>query len=111
MTRQSQTASIVWHLLSTGHLPFTWKLHNVIWLHGVDVILVLCPLHILEIFSIQPELTFTVFLLKILCSLRDFGKCLFINRRKIFATFVDTALLNDLLNQIIFRDLFFGFYR
>ena len=44
-----------------------------------------------------------------LCSLWDFGKCLLINRRKIFATFVDTALLNSGLNQIIFWDLFFGF--
>ena len=29
--------------------------------------------------------------------------------KKFFATFVDTALLNGGLNQIIFRDLFFGF--
>ena len=50
-----------------------------------------------------------MFLLKILCSLWDFGKCLLINQRYIFATFVDTALLNGGLNQIIFRDLFVGF--
>ena len=53
----------------------------------------------------QPSL----FLLKILCSLWNFGKYLLISRRKIFATFVDTALLNGGLNQIIFRALFFGF--
>ena len=52
-----------------------------------------------------------MFLLKILCSLWDFGKCLLINRRNIFAIFVDTALLNGGLNQILFRDLFFGFCR
>ena len=34
-----------------------------------------------------------------------------INRRKIFAMFVDPALLNGELNQIIFRVLFFGFSR
>ena len=46
---------------------------------------------------------------EILCSLCDFGKCLLINRRKVFATFVDTALLNGELNQIIFPVLFFWF--
>ena len=30
---------------------------------------------------------------------------------QIFATFVDTALLNGGLNQITFRDLIFGFCR
>ena len=38
----------------------------------------------------------------ILCSLWDFVKFLLVNRRKIFATFVDTALLNSGINQIIF---------
>ena len=32
--------------------------------------------------------------------------CWLISRRKIFATFVDTALLNGELNQIIFRNIF-----
>ena len=50
-----------------------------------------------------------MFVLKILCSLWDFGKCLLINQKKFFATFVDTALLNGGLNKIIFWDLFFVF--
>ena len=52
-----------------------------------------------------------MFLLKTLCSLWDFGKCLLINQSNIFAIFLDTALLNGGLNQILFRDLFFGFCR
>ena len=69
-----------------GGSSFTWQLHNVSWLHDVDLTLILCNLDI-------------VFLLKILCSLCDFGKCLLINRRKSFAIFVDTALLNGRLNH------------
>ena len=97
-----------------GHYSFTRQLHNVSWIHGVDIILLLCPFYILDIFWIQLQLTFTVFLLKTLCSLWNFGKCLLINRRNIFpifVVFVDTALLNGGLNQIIFRDLFFVFFR
>ena len=75
----------------------------------VDVILLSYPFYILVIFCIQLWLTFTVkiVLLKILCSLCSlwaFGKCLLINRRKIFAAFVDTTLLNGGLNKIIFRE-------
>ena len=36
---------------------------------------------------------------------------LWINWRNFFATFVDAALLNGGLNQMIFQDLFFGFSR
>ena len=79
--------------------------------YTVDIILVLCPLFILGIFWIQLQLTFIVLLLKILCSLWDFGKCLLINRGNIFSIFVDTDLLNGGLDQIIFRDLCFGFSR
>ena len=43
-----------------------------------------------------------------LCSLRDFGKYLLINHRKILATFADIALLDGGLNQKIFRVLLFG---
>ena len=50
-----------------------------------------------------------MFLLTILCSLWDFGKIHIDPLKKNFATFVDTALLNGGLNQVIFRDLFFGF--
>ena len=88
-----------------AHLTTT----HVSWLYGVHVILLLCSLYILNIFYIQLYLTLAGFLLKILCSLWDFGKCLLINRRKTFTIFVDNALLNGGLNQIIFRDLFFGF--
>ena len=88
---------------------FTRQLHNASWLHGVDVILLSWPLYILAIFWIQLLVTFTVFLLKILCSLWDFGKCLLNNRRKSFATFVDTTLLNGRLNQAVFLDLFLVF--
>ena len=45
--------SIVWHLPSMGHYSFTQQLHNASWLHGVEVILLLCLLYILDIFCIQ----------------------------------------------------------
>ena len=44
-----------------------------------------------------------------LCSFWDFGTWFLLNKRKIFATFQDTALLNGGLKQIIFRVLVFGF--
>ena len=92
-----------------GHSPFTQQLNNVSWLHGVDVILLLWTLYILDIFCIQLQLTFIVVLLKISCSLWDFGKCLLINQRKNFCNIWKYSLLNGGLNQIIFRDLFFWF--
>ena len=46
--------------------------------------------------------TLTEFLLKILCSGLDAGKCLSIRFRKFLPTFVLTFLLKGGLNQIIF---------
>ena len=54
-----------------AHSPFTQQLHNVSWLHGVDVTLLLCSLYILDIFCIQLYLTFTVSLLKIPNSIQE----------------------------------------
>ena len=50
-----------------------------------------------------------MFLLKILCRLWDFGKCVLINWINIFAAFTDTALFNGGLNQTMFPGLFFVF--
>ena len=44
--------------------------------------------------------------LNILCSLLDLGKCLSISLRKVWATLVDTFLLNGGLNHIMLRCLF-----
>ena len=41
-------------LRSMGHSFFTWQLHNASWLHNMDVVLLVCLLYILDIFSIQP---------------------------------------------------------
>ena len=103
-------------LPSMGHSFFTWQLHNASWLHNMDVMLLVCLLYILNIFSIQLWLTFTVFLLKILWSLWwDFGKCLSINWGKMLATFVDTALWvkrNNILSSIFwFLSLIFGVFK
>ena len=51
------------------------------------------------------QLTFIVFLLKILFNFLSMGKCLSINERNIFATFVATLMLKGGLNQVIFRSL------
>ena len=50
-------------------------------------------------------MTFIVFLLKILLSLLFLGKCLLINVRNVFATFVATLRLKGGLNHVIFRFL------
>ena len=54
----------------------------------------------------RAKITFTVFLLKTLCSLLDLGKCLSSKQKKVLAVFVDTFLLHGVLNQMICRDLF-----
>ena len=46
-----------------------------------------------------------MFLLKILLSLLLLGKCLSINARNVFATFVATLMLKGGLNQVIFHSL------
>ena len=46
-----------------------------------------------------------MFLLKILLSILFLGKCLSINVRNVFATFVATLMLKGGLNQVIFRIL------
>ena len=51
----------------------------------------------------QLKLTFIVSLLKILLSLLFLGKCLSINVRNVFATFVATLMLEGGFNQVIFR--------
>ena len=53
-----------------------------------------------------------MFLLKILLNLLSLGKCLSINVRKVFATFVATLMLKGGLNQVIFRslELFFSLF-
>ena len=50
-----------------------------------------------------------MFLLKILFSLCERGKCLSIRRKNVFATFVETLALNGGLNQMIFLFLTFKF--
>ena len=54
-------------------------------------------------------MTLTVFLLKVLFSLCEWGKCLSIRRKNVFATFVETLALNGGLNQTIFLFLLFKF--
>ena len=53
----------------------------------------------------QLWLIFIVFLLEILLSLLFLGKCLSINVRNVFATFVATLMLKGGLNHVIFRFL------
>ena len=43
-----------------------------------------------------------MFLLKVLFSLCEQGKCLSMRHKNVFATFVETLALNGLLNQMIF---------
>ena len=48
-----------------------------------------------------------MFLLKILLNLLSLGKCLSINARNAFATFVVTLMLKGGLNRVMFFSLFF----
>ena len=57
----------------------------------------------LEIFSAQQQLTFTIFLLNILWSLLDFGRWWSSNLRKRFATLVMKFWVYGGLNQMMFR--------
>ena len=66
-------------------------------------IFLLCPLIICDKFWVQLKLTLMVFLLKILCSLLEPGKCFSIKFRNIFATLVDTSKVHCVLNQMILR--------
>ena len=54
-------------------------------------------------FSVQQWLALTVFLLKILWSLLDLGKCLSNKLRNIFAALVVTFLLKGRLNRMVLR--------
>ena len=103
------------------HLPSSWQeffcrqLHS--FLSLVDsFILCSCSKRwlLLEIVCLtlgrQLQLTFIVFLLKILLSLLSFGKCLSINAINVFAKFVATLMLKGGLNQVIFRFLVLFFF-
>ena len=70
------------------------------------LIFLLCFLIIMDIFSVQLCLTFMVFLLNILWSLLDQGKCLSINLRNVFPMLLFMFLLNSELNKMMFLFLF-----
>ena len=73
------------------------------------VSLLLCSFMMFAMFSVQLQLTLTVFLLKISFSLCERGKCLSIRRKNVFEKFVETLVLNGGLNQMIFLFLPFKF--
>ena len=70
------------------------------------MILLLCLLMILCMLSMQLYPSFTVFLLKILCSLLFTGKCFSIRLINILPTFVLTCALYGGVNHINFLSLF-----
>ena len=65
--------------------------------------LLLCNEIIDDMLLIQLQLTFIVFLLKILCNLLDFGKCCFNNFTNVLSIFASTLTEKGGLNQIILR--------
>ena len=66
----------------------------------------LCLFTMFFIFPMQLQLTFSVFLLKILRNLFDAGKCLSAKARNLRPTLVFTFRLCGELNHVIFLDLF-----
>ena len=81
-----------WQFPFRGHSVFFQQLHGgVVGVVLLLMIFLLCFFMIMDIFSVQ--LTLMVFLLNILWSLLDRGKCLSINLRKVFPIFVLMFLL------------------
>ena len=101
-----------WQFPFRGYSVFFRQLHGgVVGVALLLMIFLLCFLMIMDIFSVQLQLTLMVFLLNILWSLLDRGKCLSINLRKVFPMFVLMFLLKGGLNQIMFLFLFRFFGR
>ena len=73
-----------------GHVDLSLQLHGFVSGALFFINFLSCELIMLEIFSVQKQLTFTVFLLNRLCSLLDPGKWSSNKFKKIFETFVMT---------------------
>ena len=101
-----------WQFPFRGHSVFSRQLHGgIVGVALLLMIFLLCFLMIMDIFSVQLQLTLMVFLLNILWSLLDQGKCLSINLRKVFPMLILMFLLKGGLNQIMFLFLFWFFGR
>ena len=100
----------IWQLPFRGQSFFFRQLQRFsVALGWALMILLLWPLIIDPIFSMQLYDTFTFCLLKILCRGEDLGKCLLINFRKVWATFVLIFWLKGGLNHMMFRGRFLLF--
>ena len=94
LTTLMQTCSFDFSVVDSTHLYTTFS--NLQSPFIGQLFLLLCFLIIWLTFSIQLYLTLTVFLLNILCSVLDFGKCLSNKRKNIFITNVTKMFLRSL---------------
>ena len=93
-------------MLSSGQLVFDLQLQPNSDFFEYKIFL-LCADNTNATLTVQLELTFNVFLLKIFCRGFSFGKCLFTSLKNIFPTFVFTFNENGGLNHITFLLRFF----
>ena len=90
------------HLPSNRDSCFFLQLQCFVYLFSTLVSFLLCDLIMEPIFVVQELITFTVFLLNLLCNWLFWGKCLSERSRNRFAIFLDTAWLNGGLNHMMF---------
>ena len=94
-----------------GHVDLVLQLHGLVFESLFFINFLLCQLIMLEIFSVQKQLTLTAILLKILWSLLDFGKAWSNKFRKRFVTLVMTFWLYSMVNEMMFQLLLcFGLF-
>ena len=106
-------ATSAWYIrLGIRHLFCNGLYSNISQLHSYSVFLghnnlLLCDEIIDDMLLMQLQLTFTMFLLEILCNLLDFGKCCFNNFRNVLPIFVLMLREKRGLNEIILLFCYF----
>ena len=98
---------VTWHWPFRGDSDFALKLHDFSFLTSFLITFLLWDFIMLDMFSVQEQLTFKVFLLTFAWSLLDFGKFWSIKFKNCLATLVETFLLKGGLNQMMLRKQFY----
>ena len=92
--------SVSWNWPFRGHSDFTLQLQ------GISSLTSLLLAFLLRDFIMLVMRTFTVFLLKFVWNLLDFGKCWFTKIKNCLALFVEIFLLKGGMNQMVLRERF-----
>ena len=90
------------HWFCSRQFSLVWQLQPYSVVLGLNSLL-LCNVIIDDMLLMGLQITFTMFLLKILCNLLDFGKCGFNNFRNVLPIIVLTLWEKGGLNQIVLR--------